>query len=220
MKRSDQIPFGKHKGLQFSSLSEKYRLDILRNKKWRNKLTKKQIQYIMKSLCIPFHYTHHLSYIPTLKRHHILRKTNYKCGYCGVNLTIENNVFDHIIPKAHDGPNNENNLMAACRKCNSIKRTKTLEEFRLYQSCPQAVAEARFSYKQLKWLKNKGLFEEIGGIPNFEFYFETLKNIRRTRDGKDKTFKESQYSRCNQPIHYKGIHPSAKQIITESRTLL
>ena len=111
----------------------------------------------------------------TPKRHSILRKTNYKCGHCGCELTYENCSFDHIIPQIKNGENSQDNLIAACKSCNHSKRDKTLEDFRNYKACNKAVKEAGFSFKQINWLIDRELYKEIGGIPNFKFYFETLK---------------------------------------------
>lgn len=110
----------------------------------------------------------------TPKRHSILQKINYRCGYCGCELTYVNCSFDHIIPQIKNGENSQDNLIAACKSCNISKRDKSLEEYRLYKACPQAIQEAGFSWKQIKWLVDKGLYEKIGGILNFKFYFETI----------------------------------------------
>ncbi|MBI5651213.1 MAG: HNH endonuclease [Chloroflexi bacterium] len=50
-----------------------------------------------------------------------------RCGYC---LSSQRYVFapleiDHIIPQAHDGTDDEENLWLACRMCNNFKGTHT-----------------------------------------------------------------------------------------------
>ncbi|MFQ3549127.1 MAG: HNH endonuclease [Armatimonadota bacterium] len=61
-----------------------------------------------------------------LSRRSILARDNYTCQYCGVkgqDLTI-----DHIIPKRLGGPTTWENLVCCCKKCNSKKGAKTLEQ--------------------------------------------------------------------------------------------
>lgn len=60
---------------------------------------------------------------------------NYTCIYCGV---IENLSLDHIVPLDGGGPHCEDNLVVACRSCNSSKHTKPLEDW--LQAQPRAQA--------------------------------------------------------------------------------
>ena len=47
---------------------------------------------------------------------------NYKCFYCGCDLTRETVTTDHVIPLSKTGRcHNTNNTVAACDKCNSAK---------------------------------------------------------------------------------------------------
>lgn len=72
------------------------------------------------------------------KRQQVFDKYNGRCAYCGCEL--ENNwQVDHITPKKHyewnliyGNPNDINNLMPSCRKCNHYKRCLSLEGFRYY----------------------------------------------------------------------------------------
>ena len=43
------------------------------------------------------------------------------CGYCGVDLKIEDAVGDHMIPHSLGGETSMDNLVASCNKCNSMK---------------------------------------------------------------------------------------------------
>ena len=47
----------------------------------------------------------------------ILDRDNHVCHYCGGLATTT----DHIVPKRHGGLDNESNLVASCRQCNSRK---------------------------------------------------------------------------------------------------
>ncbi len=58
-----------------------------------------------------------------LTRKNILRRDQYKCGYCGrgdLPLTV-----DHIIPKAKGGIDAWENLVCACTFCNNKKGDHT-----------------------------------------------------------------------------------------------
>ena len=52
--------------------------------------------------------------------------------YCGKQLTLGtfDACIDHVVPIAKGGNNEDNNLVVACRKCNSSKGTKLLSEWK------------------------------------------------------------------------------------------
>lgn len=60
---------------------------------------------------------------------------NYTCIYCGA---TEDLTLDHIVALANDGAHCEDNLIVACRSCNSSKWTRPLLEWLRTQ--PQANA--------------------------------------------------------------------------------
>lgn len=63
-----------------------------------------------------------------LNRDNVYRRDNFECVYCGCNhrktLTL-----DHVIPQSKGGKDSWDNLVTACRKCNSEKSNLTLEEY-------------------------------------------------------------------------------------------
>ncbi|WP_461599956.1 HNH endonuclease [Winogradskyella sp.] len=63
----------------------------------------------------------------------LLKKTNFKCFYCGVNLTVSKTQKEHFIPRSKGGENkvNSGNIVPSCYSCNMKKGTKTLEKFRI-----------------------------------------------------------------------------------------
>lgn len=63
--------------------------------------------------------------IPNDIRWNIWQRDNFTCQYCG---RRENLSVDHIYPESRGGATTENNLATACRKCNSIKGSRTPEE--------------------------------------------------------------------------------------------
>ena len=54
-----------------------------------------------------------------------------KCYYCEKNFSKETLTMDHVVPLVRGGKSIKNNVVVACRKCNSEKRHKTLVEIRL-----------------------------------------------------------------------------------------
>ena len=50
------------------------------------------------------------------------------CNLCGVHFLKVNLTVDHIVPQAHGGLNDDDNLQLLCQRCNSIKGTGTMQE--------------------------------------------------------------------------------------------
>ncbi len=62
-------------------------------------------------------------------RRNVFRRDNHTCQYCGHvggDLTL-----DHVIPRSKGGKNSWENIVAACRECNSKKRDRTPFEARM-----------------------------------------------------------------------------------------
>jgi 5-methylcytosine-specific restriction endonuclease McrA len=53
----------------------------------------------------------------------VLARDGYQCAYCGTHLDKTNAQVDHVTPLAKDAsdPFNMDGLVAACKKCNSVK---------------------------------------------------------------------------------------------------
>jgi 5-methylcytosine-specific restriction endonuclease McrA len=54
----------------------------------------------------------------------VLNRDKYLCAYCGNKAST----VDHVMPKAKGGKHEWTNVVAACKKCNSKKADKTLEQ--------------------------------------------------------------------------------------------
>jgi hypothetical protein len=67
-------------------------------------------------------------------RQSIYEAWDHKCGYCGDEATS----LDHIVPRFKSGSSNRNNLMPACRRCNSNKASLNMEDWYSQQHfyCP------------------------------------------------------------------------------------
>jgi len=59
-----------------------------------------------------------------ISRRAILNRDGRECTYCGK----EADTIDHIHPRSRGGTHSWNNVIAACRKCNAKKGSKTVKE--------------------------------------------------------------------------------------------
>lgn len=62
-------------------------------------------------------------------RVHVYERDGYKCKYCGKQLTRFTATLDHIKPVSEGGNNGQENLLTACRECNSKKNARLLGDF-------------------------------------------------------------------------------------------
>ncbi len=60
-----------------------------------------------------------------LTRQNIFKRDGYRCQYCGA---IDNLTLDHVIPKSRGGSSTWDNLVTACKTCNSKKGDYTPDE--------------------------------------------------------------------------------------------
>ena len=63
--------------------------------------------------------------------HMTIRYFNYRCAYCGKNEKLTQ---DHLIPLSKGGNYSYNNIIPACRFCNSSKHDKDLDDWYVKQS--------------------------------------------------------------------------------------
>jgi len=63
-----------------------------------------------------------------LSRTNIYKRDNYECVYCG-DGNVRTLTLDHVIPQSKGGSDTWNNLVTACKTCNSEKADLTLEEY-------------------------------------------------------------------------------------------
>ncbi|HWG85509.1 MAG TPA: HNH endonuclease, partial [Deinococcales bacterium] len=69
-------------------------------------------------------------YHVAFNRRNVFRRDGHTCQYCGRSggdLTL-----DHVLPRSRGGRNTWENIVTACRECNSRKRDRTPEEARMH----------------------------------------------------------------------------------------
>jgi 5-methylcytosine-specific restriction endonuclease McrA len=109
---------------------------------------------------------------PNAMRIRIWAKTGGRCYYCGSLLEHKTTFcIDHIVPRISGGGDELENVVPACRSCNSAKGTKQLEEFRFYKRMQKYEKQngVSFNAEQLSYLRGIGM--EIN-IPPHLFWFE------------------------------------------------
>lgn len=63
-------------------------------------------------------------------RQELLAQFGSRCGYCAAPIDRITMSVDHVHPLHRGGTNDRANLLAACRSCNNLKSTYTVDEFR------------------------------------------------------------------------------------------
>jgi len=75
-------------------------------------------------------------------RHNIYERDHNTCQYCGFKGNGKNLTVDHVIPRCKGGTSTWTNVVVACKRCNGLKGSKSLEELGWKLSHPP---------KQPKW---------------------------------------------------------------------
>ena len=75
-------------------------------------------------------------------RQYIFEAWDWKCAYCGEQLTAQTATIDHIIPKFKGGQHIWVNMCCCCCPCNKAKATSKLEDW--YTEENEHYCEERF----------------------------------------------------------------------------
>jgi 5-methylcytosine-specific restriction endonuclease McrA len=84
---------------------------------------------------------HRFDYVP-FSRANIYARDEYTCQYCGDRTSASDLTFDHVVPVAHGGRKDWENIVACCISCNRRKggRTPTQARMRLVRVPRRPVA--------------------------------------------------------------------------------
>lgn len=72
-----------------------------------------------------------LDYVP-FSRANIYARDNYSCQYCGTVFPTSELTFDHVIPAAHGGGKDWENIVTCCITCNRRKGGRTPQQARMH----------------------------------------------------------------------------------------
>ena len=116
---------------------------------------------------------------PKNKRLRVFLRYGGNCGYCGEELDADNFTIDHIQATDNDGGNEIENLMPACKTCNSRKGNLDLTDYRELMAYRRCWLHFKQHYKVNMTLKiTRALESELGvtwTLPwkdTVEFHFE------------------------------------------------
>ena len=95
----------------------------------------------------------------TLKfsRINVMMRDDFSCQYCGEQKTMRELTYDHVLPKTRGGKTTWENIVTACRHCNSRKADRTPEE---------AGMALRKKPKQPTWLPTGSFYVDSSRIPD------------------------------------------------------
>lgn len=66
-----------------------------------------------------------MSSISQEKRIRIFERSGGVCSYCGDEITLNGFHVEHMLPQSRGGSNDDDNLVASCRRCNMAKSSQT-----------------------------------------------------------------------------------------------
>ena len=101
-----------------------------------------------------------------------MKKTNYCCAFCGIGFDEAEFTIDHIVPRAKGGSNKDENLLAACRPCNTSKNSADIEIFKWRLGFNNSWLKGKIPFHSYRKCVELGLFE--CQIPEYKFYYETI----------------------------------------------
>jgi 5-methylcytosine-specific restriction endonuclease McrA len=98
---------------------------------------------------------------PHERKHKIALRLGWSCAYCGVQTVChvchpqsadkaDTATIDHVKPRASDGPNTVNNIVLACRECNTLKASHELPEGSTRLEIQWVVLTERDRYEELR----------------------------------------------------------------------
>jgi 5-methylcytosine-specific restriction endonuclease McrA len=68
----------------------------------------------------------------TCNRINIIWRDKNQCQYCANHFLTDQLTMDHVLPKSRGGKNTWENLVAACKRCNQKKGSRTKKESGMY----------------------------------------------------------------------------------------
>lgn len=109
-------------------ISYKGNADVIYEHPESFKLINPELDFKKPSIIRVFKYVNQQIQKVPLNRENVFKRDNYCCVYCG-DSNRKTLTLDHVIPQSKGGKDSWDNLVTACRRCNSEKSDLTLEEY-------------------------------------------------------------------------------------------
>lgn len=85
-------------------------------------------------------------------RANVLLRDDFRCQYCGAEGDSAKLTFDHVVPRAQGGKTSWDNIVTACRPCNSAKGNRTPEQAGMKpRTSPKRPGSLPFKLKQMRF---------------------------------------------------------------------
>lgn len=98
------------------------------------------------------HYVRKPRILVPVSRNNILMRDRYTCQYCGLVKKPSDLTIDHVTPRSLGGDSCWENLVAACKRCNSKKGNRTPEmahmNLRKKPRAPQFTPSLQINYRE------------------------------------------------------------------------
>lgn len=95
-----------------------------------------------------------------LSRRGVFARDGHRCQYCGDRAES----IDHVLPRSRGGEHIWENVVAACRRCNTKKRDRLLEQTSMHLRRPPRVP------RHLSWIA-----VQVGSVPDsWQAYLEPV----------------------------------------------
>lgn len=105
-------------------------------------------------------------------RQAIFARDKFECQYCGAHNDL---TIDHIVPLSKGGTNEDDNLITACRSCNSYKGEQSLEEIK---EILQTDSLGDISLNRVSNILNR-VFKKLNRVSNFS---DTLEEKEKEKE--------------------------------------
>jgi 5-methylcytosine-specific restriction endonuclease McrA len=115
------------------------------------------------AVCITKEYFHYNKVIK-LSRHNLYLRDLYQCQYCADTFDTADLTVDHVVPRASGGRTTWENVVTACRPCNSKKADKFGKPLRKpvrpeYYSLAKKLQTMHFKPRHPSWAKYLSFYQ-------------------------------------------------------------
>lgn len=142
-------------------------------------------------------------------------KGNGHCYYCGTGISKNDSSLDHIYAQIVGGPTIPNNLVPACKTCNSLKSILSCEEFKEYLSLGENEKKKYEEAVRKRIEDNK--FNGVFGIPNSWLVFVNVDDID-LRIGDHEICKGKKFDKLRE--YYKEYHHFKAPVVIDKEKVV